>query len=100
MNSLTRPSALRSSWLLAVAFVAGCVATATFTVPKARADASSHARWEHWCVDVDGVPKNEQLDRAGAEGWELVSAAFRPPVVKEGSSVGGGATLLCFRRPR
>jgi hypothetical protein len=87
-------------WLVPVAFLAGCMATAAFTVPKARADARSGSRWEHWCVDVDGVPKNEQLERASAEGWELAAATFRPPVVKDGSSVGGGATLLCFRRPR
>jgi hypothetical protein len=89
-----------SSWLLPVAFLAGCMATAAFTVPKARADAPVVARWDHWCVDVDGVPKQEQLDRASAEGWELVAATFRPPVVMSGASVGGGATLLCFRRAR
>jgi len=88
------------SWLIPVAFLAGCAATAAFTVPKAHADAHRATRWEHWCVDVDGVPKNEEVERAGAEGWELITATFRPPVVKDGSSVGGGATLLCFRRPR
>jgi hypothetical protein len=86
-------------WLLIVAFLAGCLTTAVFSVPLARADAPP-ARWDHWCVDVDGVPRGPDLDRASAEGWELVAATFRPPVVREGSSTGGGATLLCFRRPK
>ncbi|MCC6336570.1 MAG: hypothetical protein IT380_21605 [Myxococcales bacterium] len=89
-----------SAWLLAIAFVAGCAATAAFQVPRARADAQGLVRWEHWCVDVEGLPKNSDLERAGAEGWEMVSATFRPPVVDKGSSVGGGATMLCFKRPR
>lgn len=89
-----------SGWMVAVAFVAGCAATAAFQVPRARADAKDLVRWEHWCVDVEGIPKNADLERAGAEGWELVSTTFRPPVVQSGSSVGGGATVLCFKRPK
>lgn len=89
-----------TGWMVAVAFVAGCAATAAFQVPRARADATSLPRWEHWCIDVEGVPKNSDLARAGDEGWELVSATFRPPVVESGSSVGGGATVLCFKRPK
>ena len=93
-------SAFKPGWLVALAFLGGCLSTAVFTVPHARADARTVTRWEHWCVDVDGVPKNDQLDKAGSEGWELVSTNFRPPIVKEGSSVGGGATLVCFKRLR
>lgn len=85
-------------WLLTVAFLAGCVATSASQVGSARADGS--ARWEHWCLDLEGVPSESDLKRASSEGWELVSAAFRPPVVAKGDSVGGGATLLCFKRPR
>ncbi len=90
----------KTSPLILVAFIAGCVTTAVLSVPRARADASSFTRWEHWCVDVDGVPKNADLEKAGAEGFELVSVSFRPPVVQNGNSVGGGATYLCFKRPR
>jgi hypothetical protein len=90
----------KTSPLILVAFIAGCVTTAVLNVPRARADASSLTRWEHWCVDVDGVPKNADLEKAGAEGFELVSVSFRPPVVQNGNSVGGGATYLCFKRPR
>ncbi len=57
-------------------------------------------RWEHWCFDVDGVPAVKDLENAGNQGWELVSASFRPPVVQNGSSVGGGATYVCFKRPK
>jgi hypothetical protein len=89
-----------TSPLLVLAFLAGCVTTALLQVPKARADGALISRWEHWCVDVDGVPKNAELEKAGAEGFELISVTFRPPVVQNGNSVGGGATLLCFKRPR
>ena len=57
-------------------------------------------QWEHWCVDFDPKPANPELQRAGDEGWEMVSMAFRPPVSQQGSSVGGGATLVCFKRPK
>ena len=88
----------RTSWLVLAAFAAGCVTSAVLMVP--RATASTVQRWEHWCMDVDGVPKTDDIDRAGVEGWELVTATFRPPVVQQGSSTGGGATYLCFKRPR
>jgi len=90
--------AVKRWWLLSVAFLAGCVATSALQVRSARADGIE--RWEHWCLDLEGVPSDGDLKRASAEGWELVSAAFRPPVVAKGDSVGGGATLLCFKRPR
>ncbi len=90
----------KTSPFILVAFIAGCVTTAVLNVPRARADAASFTRWEHWCVDVDGVPRNADLEKAGAEGFELVSVSFRPPVVQNGNSVGGGATYLCFKRPR
>jgi len=90
---------LRSSWLFLAAFLAGCVTTAVLQVPRARADGTVQPRWEHWCMDVDGVPKTDDVARAGAQGWELVAVTFRPPVVKNGDSVGGGATYLCFKRP-
>lgn len=90
----------RERLLVLVAFFAGCATTVAFQVPKAIADGRPLQRWEHWCQDVDGVPTNAHLEKAGAEGWELVSTTFRPPVVQNGSSVGGGATWLCFKRPR
>jgi hypothetical protein len=58
----------------------------------------SRPNWEHWCFDVEGVPASKDLESAGSQGWELVSTAFRPPVVQNGSSVGGGATYVCFKR--
>lgn len=90
----------RRSLLVTLAFLAGCATTAAFQVPRAIADGRPVQRWEHWCQDIDGIPTNAQLTRAGDEGWELVSSTFRPPVVQNGNSVGGGATFLCFKRPR
>lgn len=86
--------------LVAMAFIAGCASTFAFQVPRAHADGRVLQRWEHWCHDIDGVPNNDQLAKAGDEGWELVSSTFRPPVVQNGNSVGGGATFLCFKRPK
>jgi hypothetical protein len=88
----------KTPWFILLAFALGCAATTVVSVPRARAEGVQ--RWEHWCIDVDGVPKNSDLTRPGAEGWELVSTTFRPPVVQNGNSVGGGATYLCFKRPR
>jgi hypothetical protein len=51
-------------------------------------------------MEVEGTPKASDLETPGKEGWELAAANFRPPVVSNGSSVGGGATQLCFKRPR
>lgn len=87
------------TWLVALSFFAGCASTLAFQVPLARADQRPVQKWEHWCQDVDGVPTNDQLKKAGEEGWELVASTFRPPVVQNGNSVGGGATFLCFKRP-
>lgn len=86
--------------LVIVAFLAGCATTAALQVPRANADAVNLQRWEHWCQDIDGVPTNDRLMKAGDEGWELVSLTFRPPVVQAGNSVGGGATYMCFKRPK
>jgi hypothetical protein len=90
----------RSSLLVAVAFVAGCASTLAFQVPLARAEQQPVQKWEHWCLDLEGVPTNPQLAKAGEEGWQLVTSTFRPPVVQNGNSVGGGATYLCFKRPK
>jgi len=86
--------------LVALAFLAGCATTAALQVPRANADGRPIQRWEHWCQDIDGVPTNDRLMKAGDEGWELVSLTFRPPVVQNGNSVGGGATYMCFKRPK
>ncbi len=79
-------------------FLLGCVAQRYLFVPPAHAD--NVKRFEHWCTDVDGTPKSQELERISAEGWELAAATFRPPVVTQGNSIGGGATLLCFKRQR
>lgn len=91
---------MKSKLILAAVFLAGCATTLALQVPRAHADGREVPRWEHWCQDVDGVPTNAHVARAGDEGWELVSATFRPPVVQNGNSVGGGATFLCFKRPK
>lgn len=90
----------RRSLLVTLAFLAGCATTFALQVPRARADGPAVKKWEHWCMDIDGVPTNPQIEKAGEEGWELVATTFRPPVVQNGNSVGGGATYLCFKRPR
>ncbi len=96
---MSRPTVpLRFKLAALVAFALGCATTAALVIPPAHAQ--DVKKWEHWCLDVDGLPKNGDLERAGAEGWELVSATFRPPVVQGGNSVGGGAMYVCFKRPK
>ncbi len=90
----------RGGQILFAVFLAGCATTAALQIPRANADGRPVQRWEHWCQDIDGVPTNDRLMQAGEEGWELVSLTFRPPVVQNGNSVGGGATFLCFKRPK
>ncbi len=54
------------------AFLLGCVVTACATqlvIPKARAG-TSPARWEYVCI---GGGDMKEWNRAGAEGWELVT---------------------------
>lgn len=91
---------MKKNTFVVIAFLAGCATTAALQVPRAHADAVNLQRWEHWCQDIDGVPTNDRLMKAGDEGWELVSLTFRPPVVQAGNSVGGGATYMCFKRPK
>jgi hypothetical protein len=59
-----------------VAFLIGCVAhqsVSALSVPPARAG-TSPARWEYECAEVtDDV--TTAVNRLGAEGWELVTAA-------------------------
>ncbi len=78
----------RSMLVLFAVLSTGCVTTRTAQ------------QWEHWCVDFDPKPMNPELQKAGDEGWEMVSMSFRPPVSQQGSSVGGGATFVCFKRPK
>jgi hypothetical protein len=81
---------------LAVAFLSGCVVTMAardLVVPPARAG-TNPTRWEHRCYTTSllGWQPYEDLNRlaneAGRKGWAI-----------SGGPAGGGATLVCFKRP-
>ena len=47
-----------------------------------------------------GVATGLLVSASGKHGALLNALTFRPPVVQNGNSVGGGATFLCFKRPK
>ena len=64
------------TWLVVMAFIAGCASTIAFQVPRAHADGKPLQRWEHWCQDIDGVPTKhflrEELEAAlDARGFKV-----------------------------
>ena len=85
---------MQSRLAAGVVFVIGCVAggaASQMVVPKARAN-SSAPRWEYNCFDAEitdnfDLPVDE-LNKAGAQGWELVSMVPRR-----------GGYGYCFKRP-
>jgi hypothetical protein len=96
MKMTLRPKSLAYACVLSI-----CMSCAWQRGPSGSlASGGNVQRFEHWCANVDGVPGESDLAPFGAQGWELVSATFRPPVVTNGNSIGGGATVLCFKRPR
>jgi hypothetical protein len=91
---------MQSRLAIAVVFVVGCVAggaASHVTIPAARAE-TNPAHWEYTCIEADRTesfdfPVNE-LNKAGAQGWELVSML---PVKKD---LGGYDKFgFCFKRP-
>jgi hypothetical protein len=48
---------------------------------------ATYPNWEHLCVGLYGGDFGDVLDRAGAEGWELVAIANTDVIV------------VCFKRP-
>jgi hypothetical protein len=94
---------------IAVIFLIGCATggvASQFVVPPARAG-TNPTRWEYLCkAQVAGNPSatefsswgwTTELNRWGAEGWELVSVTPRPS-----SGFGGFVTthdfILCSKR--
>ena len=80
--------------VISLVFILGCVAgatTAQLVVPKARAG-TNPTRWEYHCTTDAGDDLNRHppktLNALGAEGWELVSAAYVPQ-----------DAVFCFKRP-
>lgn len=62
---------------IAIIFLIGCATGSVashLVVPSARAGTAA-TRWEHVCDRFDDAVLTEQLNKAGEEGWELVSVA-------------------------
>ena len=78
---------------LALGFVAGCLVVDVY-VPRANAQASAgRARWEYRCVSEGDYTSLEdvvtQLNKVGAEGWELVATGNRTSTTSH----------FCLKRP-
>lgn len=90
---------MKQSGIIAIVFIIGCATggvAAQLVVPPVRAG-TSPTRWEYQCAVADrerdeDKPVVAALNKLGAEGWELVSAAPR--------TVGGTvhSYLLCAKR--
>jgi len=76
---------------ISLVFVAGCAvggASARFVVPPASAQqAATLTKWEYLCQGMRYDGTVGPANRAGAQGWELVT--YDP-----------GAGIACFKRPK
>src|SRR5262245_10206346 len=93
--------AMRHSGVISVVFVLGCATggvVAQLMVPPARAGTSA-TRWEHLSSRVPNGELTSNLNRSGAEGWELVS--MTPG--HQDHEFGGGFEIdlfvVCSKRP-
>ena len=78
---------------LALGLAAGCL-VADFYVPRATAQTGAgRVRWEYRCVSEGDYSSVEdivgQLNKAGAEGWELVATGNRTSTTSH----------FCMKRP-
>jgi hypothetical protein len=87
---------MRPSILGLVALAAAALLTVASTIVTARARAPQMPRWEHTCITgnlnlnrVDTVLRDlqGQMNKLGADGWELVTMTSLP-----------GRELFCFKR--
>jgi hypothetical protein len=68
---------MKQRGVIAIVFIIGCATGSVahqLVVPPARAGATP-IRWEHFCAEVDGDALTAELNKAGAEGWELATVA-------------------------
>jgi hypothetical protein len=80
---------MKRSLSLALLFVLGCATggvASQVVIPSARAGIAPQ-RWEHFCMEN---PSAEGLNKAGSEGWELVTVTSHPNVADY---------MFCFKRP-
>jgi hypothetical protein len=83
---------------IAIIFVIGCATggvASQLVVPPARAGANP-TRWEHFCGEVDPGSLTAQLNKMGAEGWELASVAQHHRTWSDGTSL--DAFMFCSKR--
>ena len=85
---------LKKIGVLALAFVAGCAAqlAGQLVVPAARAG-TNPTRWEYMCIDGPGStgnPLTTDMDKLGAQGWELAAGV--------GRGAEGAVPAWCFKR--
>jgi len=87
---------MKQSGIIAIVFVVGCATggvAAQLVVPPVRAG-TSPTRWEYQCTEAERRPEEitGTLNKLGAQGWELVSAAPR------GYSGAVTGYMLCAKR--
>lgn len=87
----------RTALFLVVGFVGGCGASAIVPLVVPPAHAQTTTRWEVFCAETDARDSEGTAsavmtvgNRAGAEGWELVSAP---------GNLYAHYSIACFKRP-
>jgi len=90
---------MKQRWIIAIIFVIGCATgsvASQLVVPPVRAG-TSPARWEYLCGEVDADALTAQLNKLGAEGWDLVTqeASRTRPVNGATTTLGIG---FCAKR--
>lgn len=92
---------MRSKALAAIVFVVGCMTggvASQMVIPKARAG-TTPPRWDYFCKEAeDSVPLAE-MNKSGAEGWELVSVSTAKFEHKFNNDYEAATTVYCFKRP-
>ena len=92
---------MRSKALAAIVFVVGCMTggvASQLAVPKARAG-TSPARWDYYCKESDASVPLADMNKSGAEGWELVSVSTTKYAQKFNNDYESATAVYCNKRP-
>ena len=85
--------------LIAIIFLIGCATggvASQFVAPPARAG-TAPTRWEHICGRINSGSLSENLNKGGADGWELVSVVVAHQLTAFGDTTTDEFTF-CMKR--
>ena len=91
---------MRLKALAAIVFVVGCMTggvASQLAIPKARAG-TSPAHWEYFCKESEESVPLADMNKAGAEGWELVTVSTTT-LSTVYAVLEAAAMVYCYKRP-